>query len=215
MTNLIPYLINQGVPPQALSYLLLAPLVATLIVFLRQVVGLKTLGVYHPLLLAFAFVGLGIKEGLIVFVTIVILANLITYLVKKFSLLYLPRMTIIVTATTLGLLLIILFIRFADYPLSLNDLLPLIIILALTDKLVSAQIKRNLKPTLFLILGTLVLAIAGFYLLRVSWLQELALNYPLIFLLAVLVINVFLGRFRGLRINELWRFRRLLKLPHQ
>jgi hypothetical protein len=59
MTTILSYIVNQGVPEQVLSYILLAPLVATLIVFLRQVIGLKSLGVYHPLLLAFAFASAG------------------------------------------------------------------------------------------------------------------------------------------------------------
>jgi hypothetical protein len=213
MNTIISYIANQGVSEQVLAYILLAPLVATLIVFLRQVVGLKSLGVYHPLLLAFAFVGAGLREGLFFFLLIVLLANAITYLVKKFPLLYLPRLTIVVTVTALSLLLVISIIRLSDYRLTLSDYFPIIIILALSDKLVTAQMKRNAKPALIMTGSTLAIALLGYLILNINWLQSAVLSYPLIFLLTIIVINIFLGRFRGLRLNELWRFRHLLKLP--
>jgi len=213
MTTILSYIVNQGVPEQVLSYILLAPLVATLIVFLRQVIGLKSLGVYHPLLLAFALASAGLKEGLFFFLLIVLLANAITYIVKKFPLLYLPRLTIVVTVTTLALILVVSIIRLSDYSLTLSDYFPIIIILALSDKLVTAQMKRNAKPALVLTGSTLGIALLGYLILNIVWLQNIVLTYPLIFLSIIVLINIFLGRFRGLRLNELWRFRHLLKLP--
>lgn len=189
------------------------PLIATFIAFLRQVIGLKSIGVYHPLLLAFAFIGAGLREGLIFFLLIVLLANAITYLVKKFSLLYLPRLTIVVTVTTLALLLTISVIRFSDYNLTLQSYLPIVIILALSDKLVTVQVKKNLRPALFMVGSTIVIALLCYLILNIAWLQQVALGYPIIFLLVLLIGNIFLGRFRGLRLNEVWRFRRLLKTP--
>jgi len=212
MTNIIPYLLSQGVSQEVLAYILLTPLIATFIAFLRQVVGLKSIGVYHPLLLAFAFVGAGLKEGLILFLLIAVLANAITYLVKKFSFLYLPRLTIVVTVTTLALLLTISIIRFSDYNLTLQSYLPIIIILALSDKLVTIQIKKNVRSAIFLISSTIIIALLSYLILNISWLQEISLSYPIIFLITLLIINIFLGRFRGLRINEIWRFKDLLRL---
>jgi hypothetical protein len=213
MPSFISSLINQGIPTETLSYLLFVPLLATLIVFLRQVIGFKSIGVYYPLLLTFAFIELGIEEGLIAFLLIVILANLITCLVKKISLLYLPRLTIVVSITTIFLIALIFLFQFLGYDFQLTKFLPLVIILSLSDKLVSVQIKKNFKSTLIMILSTLATAIMGFYLIQWKTLQLIILRYSLIYLFLILIINIFLGRFRGLRISELWRFRRLLKLP--
>jgi len=211
MTNLIPHLISQGIPQQVILYVLIVPLLASLISFLRQFVGMKSLGVYHPLLLTFAFVGLGIGKGLTVFLVVVVLANIISYLVKKFSLLYLPRTTIVLTTTTVSVLALVLLVLLSGYQINLQEYFPLVIILALSDRLVSSQIKRNLKRSLFLIAGTLVASVIGYYLVNFKNLQYLILAYPFIYLFFILVINIFLGRYRGLRLNELWRFRRLLK----
>ncbi|TRZ81503.1 hypothetical protein D4R86_02450 [bacterium] len=213
MTNIIPYLINHGISEQVLIYVLLLPFLATLISFSRQVIGLRNLGVYHPLLLTFAFISLGIKPGLIIFLTVMVLANCIGYLVKKLSLLYLPRITIIVTTITLAVLVLMFLIFLSGYKIQIKDYLPIIIILSLTDKLVSFQIKKNLKPTLILSAGTLIIAIIGFYLISIKELQSIVLSYPLIYLFLVLIINLFLGKFKGLRLNEVWRFRSLFNLP--
>ncbi len=209
MTNIIPYLINQGISEQVLVYILLLPLLATLISFSRQVIGLRNLGVYHPLLLTFAFISLGIEWGLIIFLTVMVLANCIGYLVKKLSLLYLPRMTIIVTTIIFAVLILMLLIFLSGYKINIKDYLPIVIILALTDKLVSFQIKKNLKPTLILSAGTLIIAIIGFYLVSIKEIQNIVIAYPLIYLFLILVLNLFLGKFKGLRLNEVWRFHSL------
>jgi hypothetical protein len=104
-------------------------------------------------------------------------------------------------------------IRLSDYSLVLKDYFPIIIILALSDKLVTAQMKRNIKPALILTGSTLGIALLGYLILNIAWLQNMVLTYPLIFLSIIVLLNVFFGRFRGLRLNELWRFRHLLKLP--
>ncbi len=211
MTNIIPALVNQGFSLQVLSYLLFVPVIATLIVIIRQVIGLRNLGVYQPLLLTFAFLSLGIQKGLTLFVIIVILANIVTYAIRHFPLLYLPRITIVITTTTLTLITVIYLAYFLEHPFGISDYLSIIIMLSLVDKLVVTRIKKHFKPFLIQLLNTLATAIAGFYLYRVAWLQNQALRYPIIFLLVILVINIILGRFRGLRITELWRFRSLLK----
>jgi len=213
MTNLIPFLINHGISEQVLIYVLLLPLLATLISFSRQVIGLRNLGVYHPLLLTFAFISLGIKQGLIIFFIVAVLSNCVGYLVKKLSLLYLPRMTVIVTTITVAVLILLLLIFLSGYEIQIKDYLPIVIILSLIDKLVSFQIKKNLKPTLILGAGTLIIAVIGFYLINVKEIQNTVLSYPVLYLFLVLVINIFLGKFKGLRLNEVWRFRHLLKLP--
>jgi len=213
MTNLIPFLINQGVSEQVLLYVLLLPLLATLISFSRQVIGLRNLGVYHPLLLTFAFISLGIKQGLIIFFVVMVLANCIGYLIKKLSLLYLPRITVIVTTITFAVLILILLAFLSGYEIQIKDYLPVIIILSLIDKLVSFQIKKNLKPALILSAGTLIIAVLGFYLINIKEIQNIVLSYPLIYLFLVLATNIFLGKFKGLRLNEVWRFRHLFKLP--
>jgi hypothetical protein len=171
------------------------------------------LGVYHPLLLTFAFISLGIKQGLIIFFIVTVLANCIGYLVKKLSLLYLPRMTVVVTTIILALLALILLIFLSGNEIQIKDYLPIVIILSLVDKLVSFQIKKNLMPTLILSAGTLIIAIIGFYLINIKQIQSAVLSYPLIYLFLILAINVFLGKFKGLRLNEVWRFRHLFKLP--
>jgi hypothetical protein len=141
------------------------------------------------------------------------LANCIGYLVKKLSLLYLPRMTVVVTTIILALLALILLIFLSGNEIQIKDYLPIVIILSLVDKLVSFQIKKNLMPTLILSAGTLIIAIIGFYLINIKQIQSAVLSYPLIYLFLILAINVFLGKFKGLRLNEVWRFRHLFKLP--
>jgi len=60
-------MINQGVPKETLVFLLMLPIVAIVISFARQVIGIKGFGIYTPLIITFAFLVTGLKYGLIFF----------------------------------------------------------------------------------------------------------------------------------------------------
>ncbi len=57
-------MINQGVSEEAIILLLMLPIVATIIAFSRQVIGIKGFGIYTPLIISFAFLATGLKYGL-------------------------------------------------------------------------------------------------------------------------------------------------------
>ena len=51
---LIAFFIEQGVPEQTVLLLLMLPLIATLVAFFRQVIGIKAFGIYTPSIITFA-----------------------------------------------------------------------------------------------------------------------------------------------------------------
>jgi len=54
-------MINQGVPKETLVFLLMLPIVAIVISFARQVIGIKGFGIYTPLIITFAFLVTGLN----------------------------------------------------------------------------------------------------------------------------------------------------------
>ena len=66
MNNISPivnYFVNQGVPLITVTLLLMFPIIATMIAFLRQVVGIKAFGIYTPSIIIFAFLSFNIGNG--------------------------------------------------------------------------------------------------------------------------------------------------------
>lgn len=212
MNAFLQYLVNQGVSQQMLLFILLLPVVVTLVTFARQIIGLKGLGIYAPLLITFVLMLTGLAYGLLLFAMALLAATLLRLILKRFRLLYLPRMSLILV----GLSLIILLISWLTISmLSVNIVaipaLAILIIIVLSEIFITAQIERGPKIALILIMETFVLAIAGYFLAIWPWLQNFTLAYPWLIILVVILMNIFLGRWTGLRLFEYQRFREVFR----
>jgi len=208
---LILYFITQGVPLDTVVLLLLLPLIATLVAIFRQIVGLKAFGIYTPTIIAFAFLAIGIKYGVAIYLTVVFVGILMRYALKKLRLLYLPRVAITMTVVSIALLFaLVLGGSFQRTGLAAVSIFPLLIIITLVEKFVAVQIEKGSRKALFLALETLFIALAGFFLASWHGLAEIIVAYPWTVLL-VIPFNVFLGKWTGLRLLEYIRFREVLK----
>lgn len=204
-------MIQGGVPKETIILLLMLPIIATFIVATRQIIGIKAFGIYTPLIITFAFFDMGIKYGLAIFIVVLLTGTLARYIVRLFHLLYLPRMGIVLSATALA----ILFLLFEGVVsrrtvLISSSIFSILIMITLAEKFIAAQIEKGLKSAVVLSIETLLISIAGYYILEWNQLQNLVFFYPQIILVAFL-INILLGRWSGLRLIEYFRFKGLLK----
>ena len=55
MQTLFAFMVDNGVPKETIIFLLLLPVLATIIAIARQIVGINAFGIYMPLILSFAF----------------------------------------------------------------------------------------------------------------------------------------------------------------
>jgi hypothetical protein len=212
MFSIIEYMINQGVPQETIVLLLMLPIVATVIAFARQIIGIRGFGIYTPLIISLAFLATGLKYGLALFITVLLVGTLTRLLVKRFRLLYLPRMAIVLTAVALGILLLLLAGAYADRRgLIAASIFTILIMGTLVEKFISVQIERGARGAVILTSETLFLSIICYWLASWSWLQNQALVYPIWFILGAIIINILLGKWTGLRLSEYWRFREVIK----
>jgi hypothetical protein len=212
MSSIIQYMINQGVPQETLILLLMLPVVATIIAFARQIIGIKGFGIYTPLIIAFAFLATGLKYGLAFFMAILIVGTLVRLLVKKFRLLYLPRMAIVLTMVALAILIVFWIGAYTQrIGLIAASVFAILIMITLVEKFLTAQIERGGKGAIILTSETLVLSIICYWVASWPWLQNLALTYPFGVILIAIITNIFLGKWTGLRLSEYFRFREVIK----
>jgi len=208
----IEYMIAQGVPQETIVLLLMLPIVATVIAFARQVIGIKGFGIYIPLIVSLAFLATGLKYGLALFITVLLVGTLTRLLVKRFRLLYLPRMAVVLTAVALGILLLLLAGAYTDRQgLIATSIFAILIMGTLVEKFITVQIEQGARGAIILTSETLFLSIVCYWIASWPWLQNQVLVYPLWFVLGVIIINIFLGRWTGLRLSEYWRFREVIK----
>jgi hypothetical protein len=212
MSFLTQYLLSQGIPQEIIILVLILPITATVIVFARQIIGLKGFGVYIPLLIGFAFLDTGLKYGLMILITALLVGTLIRLLLKQFRLLYLPRMAIVLTGITIATLsLFSIAASFGQEKFTIIPAFSVLVIIALMEKFVAAQIERGTKETILLITETLALSIICYWIAGWIWLRDLVLFYPFWAILGSLIANAFLGKWTGLRLSEYIRFREVIK----
>jgi hypothetical protein len=211
ISPIIQYFINQGVPMGTVVLLLMFPLIATLVAFFRQVVGIKAFGVYTPSIIIFAILATGIKYGLALFVVVILVGMVVRFLLKKMRILYLPRVAITLSIVAISILLLLVISGyFQRTGLASVSIFPLLIMITLVEKFVSTQIEKGNKVAMVLALETLIISVVGYYLVKWPLMINLIISHPWTVLLT-LPINFALGKWTGLRLSEYLRFKEIFK----
>jgi hypothetical protein len=208
---IVSYFVHQGVPLITVILLLMFPIIATMIAFLRQVVGIKAFGIYTPSIIIFAFFATGIKYGVALFISVILVGMAVRFILKRFRMLYLPRIAITLSTVALAMLMMLAAGGSLQRTgLAAVSIFPLLIMITLVEKFIATQIEKGNKTAFYLALETLAIAIAGYYLLKWDFLIEFVVAYPWVILLTI-PINIALGKWTGLRISEYLRFKEVFK----
>ena len=217
---LIKLAIGYGVPFNTVMLILLLPIVVTVITFFRQIVGIKAFGIYTPAMITYAFLIIGMqsenllngaKYGTAIFIMVIMVGTLSRIFMKRFRLLYLPRMAIVITLVafvTLGILMV--SGSFQRTGLANVSIFPILIMITLVEKFVSTQIDKGSRTAIILSVETLVISLITYSLIGWPALVFFIQKYPLA-VLATILINIFLGRWSGLRITEYFRFNKIIR----
>lgn len=200
--------VRHGAAETTTYTLLVVPLGVVAIVGFRLIVGLETFGLFAPLILAFAFYRISPLVGVTLFATLLLLVTPVGHWLSKFSILSSARTGILLTLTALMLIFAMAYVPLLSGRLTLVDLgLPIVAISGLMDRFVSAQLDQSPFEAIKLSIKTLAVAvlvavaIVGNETLR-RWIHA----HPDALWLCV-PLCVLMGRYTGLRFNEIWRFR--------
>lgn len=208
----IQYLISHGIPQETISLLVMVPIVATIIAFSRQFIGVKGFGIYTPLIISFAFLSTGLKFGLALFLAILLVGTLSRLVVKKLRLLYLPRMAVIIIAVTVAVIAVMYWAIAANQTeIIAASVFAILIMISLVEKFIAAQTEQGARRALILTTETLILSVVSFWVISWPWLQNIVLRYPVWVVVLSLLANLLLGRWTGLRLFEYYRFREVIK----
>jgi len=205
--------IAAGVPPNTLVLLLLLPGVAAVIAAARHLVGLRGFGIFLPASLSVVFVATGPIVGILLFLVIVTVSTLLRISLRKtkLKLQYLPRMALMLLFTVAGILGVLFLAPLIKRPDFANvSIFPVLILVLLAEDFSKVQLGKSAKTAISLATETLILALISFIFLTLKPVQEFALLKPEVYLLTLLIFDVFMGRYVGLRFVEFWRFRRLI-----
>lgn len=195
--------IQKGVGSDTLAMVLLLPLVATLVSILHYFVGLTGYGIFMPTMIAISFVSTGILGGLILFAVILGISLLGNDILRKLKLHFWPARAIVLAFIVSGIigmmtLPIVDWSRFSVYNI--------LFMILLVEEFVRTQLIKSKKEARSLTIGTLLLAISGAVVMSVGSLQSWVVNNADLTVLLVIVINIMVGNYRGIRLLEIGRF---------
>lgn len=206
--------VSSGVPANTIVLLLLMPVVAFIIAFSRNVVGIRGFGIFLPAALSVVFVATGPIVGIGIFLAIVIVSTTFRMILRKLKLRlqYLPRMSFILWGVVVGVLGILFLAPIIKSPDLANvSIFAVLIMILLAEDFIRVQLGKSVKTALNLTFETLILSIISYLFLTLKPLQEYVLLNPEISLLSVGAADLVLGKYTGLRILEFYRFRKLIR----
>ncbi len=200
-----------GIPLDLLKIVIMIPLGAVVVVIFRNVLGLRTFGTFLPALIAAAAVNTGFWWGAIGFVVLLLLASGVRRLCAHLELLHSPQLAVLLTAV-IGAMLLTAFVADAHglARLARISLFPVAILAITAERFTLVEIEEGPLDAWATLLRTLVVVYFCHLTMSSLALQILMLGFPEL-LLVVVAIDIWLGRWMGLRLTEWVRFRGLLR----
>ncbi len=213
MLAITNYLRSKGTPDWTLFLLLSIPFIATLISFARQFIGIATLGIYTPTVFTIIFLLIGGFTGSVTFIIIAALSILLQKVLQRVRIMYIPKVAMILMFTSIILLGLLALGAYFNYNLIISiDIFPVILLLTMGERFISLKLERGLRSATFLFAETIVVALVIYMILGHT--REAILAYPeTVFLM--IPINYLIGKWTGLRLSEILRFRELIDTAEQ
>ncbi len=210
LSLLVNYLLSHGVSGQTVILLLMLPVIATIFAFLKQVVGITSFGLYTPSIVALSFLALGWWIGLLFLVFILITGYATRTIMRRWRLLYIPKVAVILTVVSFTLLILVAMGTWFGLTFSRETVFILLILSTLTENFLNLKAEEGWWAALVGITETVFGSLLCVFIVQWQTLQSIVLAYPELVLITI-VLNIFLGRWTGLRLMEYIRFREVFK----
>jgi len=196
---------------QLYRVLLLVPLGALVVALFRNVVGVPTFGTFMPILISLAFRESGVGLGMLLLALVVGIGFVGRWALNRAQLLMVPRLSFLLTLV----ILIIAGVMVVAQHLGMNDaytiaLFPIVIVTMTIERLSIAIVEEGPRNAFKLVLGTLVVATCGYWVVASEALQAFVFTFPEVHLITLAAL-LLLGRYTGYRLSEWTRFRAFRK----
>jgi len=140
--------IRLGIPANTIILILLVPILATIVTFVRLIIGLPSLEMLVPIILSFSFVALGLTNGIMVLAAIVAASFMSRIALRKVSIMHLPKRSISLFFLSLFVFAVLsISVSFDIGDVSNVSIFPVLILILLGDKIVSVQLHKSMKET--------------------------------------------------------------------
>ncbi|MEM0912623.1 MAG: inactive transglutaminase family protein, partial [Pseudomonadota bacterium] len=191
--------------------IMMIPIGALIVVFLRVIIGIKTSGTFMPVLIAVAFVQTQLVTGIVGFLLIVGTGLIIRSYLSQLNLLLVAR----ISAVIIAVILIISVFTVVAFKIGLTEGLsitffPMIILSWTIERMSILWEEEGAKEVMLQGGGSLLTAVLVYIAMTNQYLQHLTFNFIGLQLIVLACILV-LGTYTGYRLTELRRFKPLTR----
>ncbi len=208
--NLYTIFEQVGIPQGLLKIILMIPLGALVVVIFRNVIGIETFGTFLPALIAAAARETGLMWGLIGFVSIILISAVVRKVLDWLHLLHSPKMAIMLSTVVIVMMAMTVFgVHFQLFELAHVTLFPIAILAITAERFAIIETEQGTLKAFRITATTLVVIAACYAVMDSLFLQSMILAFPEL-MLVVIALNLWLGKWIGMRLTEFIRFRRLI-----
>lgn len=221
----ISILTHNSVTPDIIYLALILPFIGFFLAIFRILIGLNIPNILVPITIITASFLLGPLISLLILAICVLFAYLAKYLISEFHLHVGVKNSLIITLASIGLLLSLSWLQtlsaFHQINLNLIIIYGVLTISVINEKFLTFKISKNsligdikslFKTIIFSLITFLILGgkfIWGSAFFQIDWLQKIIMTYPESIFLALL-LTFLIGQYTGLRLSEVFRFRKLI-----
>lgn len=218
-------LMEAGISQNILYLLLTLPFIGLFLSFSRIIIGINVQGASVPVLTTFSAFILSPFLTFEIFLVGIILGYIAKLSILDLRFHFAVKVSIIMTFLTIGFLFFLPIIHaISPFPKSLGGsimVIGLLLITLINDKYLTFKVsKTSIKYNLKNIFFTLIFSFITYFLLggvfminstpvQFTGLQYIINSYPNSIFIA-LILTILIGRYTGLRVTELFRFRKLI-----
>jgi hypothetical protein len=196
---------------QTFMIMVMIPIGVLVILILRNLGGLQTLGTFTPALIALAFRETQLGFGIILFTVITTLGLSLRSYLEHLKLQMLPRLSVVLTCVVVLIAVSSLFSHKLGLERGLSvALFPMVILTMTIERLSITWEERGGGHAFKVAIGTLLAATLAHMLMSVPQLIYFVFTFPAILMILV-GFMLAMGRYRGYRLTELFRFKAFLK----
>lgn len=211
MRYLIHEAVSRGVSANLIVFLLLFPVIASIVAFSRHVIGLTGFSIYAPAALGVVLLSTGIVQGIVLFFIMLAVAIIGKFPISRLKMEYVPRTAMLLWFVALGMFFMLLLSTLLPVNFFLPvDMFPLLILVLLAEDFMSMQAELKWTLAMERALQIMALAAIGALIMGNQTVQEFSLSHPELVVMCVAVFNFFVGKYLGLRLTEYLRFKPII-----
>ncbi len=191
--------------------MLMIPFGVLVILLMRNIIGIQTLGTFTPVLIALAFRETELAFGIALFTIVVALGLSLRSYLEHLKLQMLSRLSVVLTFVVVLIAVISIFSYKLGFDKGLSiSLFPMVILTMTIERLSITWEERGGYNAMKIALGTLFSAALAYLLMELPELRYFAFTFPGVLLILV-AFMLAMGRYRGYRLTELFRFKALIE----